>query len=184
MKLEYSVSRNEMGAITRSITHAIWKRPENNKRKYFLQAISILLWIPVGIFIAYSFRAKGDEFASWAIYAVAMTVAVVWGYRLLERYILNTLPAEPGSSLGPMNLKADASGVTVETSNTASFTKWSGIKAIEASGEYVLLFIDNHAAHYLPQRAIGSETEVSSFITALQSLKNDYATNSIGSEST
>ena len=171
MHLEYSVSRKETNSITRSISSAVWRRRDNRKLKYLLQGVNVLLWIPVGLFVSYSYGQRGTEIGHWVLCGMGITIVAVWLYRLLERNALCKFPAEPGSVFGPQKLTADATGVTVETSDTLSHTKWSGINCIERSGGYVLIFIDNHSAHYIPNRAIGGEAEVDKFIAELNALK-------------
>ena len=61
MEINYSISSKEIRKISRCITKAVWSDRENTKIKYTLQVLNILLWIPAGIFIAWSF-SKSDEY--------------------------------------------------------------------------------------------------------------------------
>ena len=175
MELNYTVSRRDIASIVRGVTKAVWRRPENSKRKLMLQALNILLWVPVGFFIAYSF-SKSESLGRWALYGIGLGAGVVWIYRLIERRALNQLPNEPGPSLGPLKLVADENGVTVEGTDSKSVTQWAGVKNIEEVGGYVLVFIDNHVAHYIPKAAIGGEADVEKFIDEIASLRERYAT--------
>lgn len=175
MELNYIVSRREINSIIRSVTKAVWRRRENAKRKYTLQAINILLWIPIGYFVAYSF-SKSEYLGRWALYGVGLGAGIVWIYRLIERKALNQLPSEPGPSLGPLTLIANEEGVTVKGTGSKSVTEWAGVRKVEDVENYVLIFIDNHVAHYVPKTAIGGDTEVKVFIEEIGSLRERYAT--------
>ena len=175
MEIDYTVSRREIIPIIRTVTKAVWRRRENAKRKYALQAINILLWVPIGVFIAYSFD-RSEQLGRWALYGVGLGAAVIWIYRLIERKIMNQLPSDPGPSLGPLKLTADETGITVKGTGSKSATEWSGVRNIEDVGDYVLIFTDNHVAHYVPKKAIGDEADVKSFVENITSLKAQNTT--------
>lgn len=175
MEIDYTVSKREISSIMRSITKAVWRRHNNARRKYTLQAMNILLWVPVGFFIAYSF-GRSEDLGQWALYGVGLGASVVWIYRLVVRKVINQLPSDPGPSLGPLKLIADESGLTVAGTGSKSTTEWSGIRTIEDVGDYVFIFIDNNVAHYVPKKAIGDEAAVKAFIGKIVSLKEQYAT--------
>jgi hypothetical protein len=174
MELEYSVTRRDMPSIVRGISSMVWRRPENAKRKLMLQAINILLWIPVGIFIAHSFAAW-ETLGRWALSGVCLGAGIVWLYSWIERKVLNQLPDEPGPSLGPLKMSADENGITVSGATSRTTTEWRGIREIENARDHVLIFIDNHAAHYIPKQAIGAPADVQAFISELASLKARYS---------
>ena len=128
------------------------------------------LWIPVGLFSAYSFD-KSNYLGGFALFGVGLGISILWIYRIVEGIIVNKLPADPGPHLGSFKFVADANGITVEGINILTNVEWAGIDTIEQIGNYVIILIDNHVAFGVPKTAIGDEIEVKEFIDELISLK-------------
>lgn len=175
MEYSYSLTRKDLKAVTSLISKLVWKKPNNFKSKIFLQIINVALWVPVGIFIGYSFN-KSDDLGRWAIYSILIVIAIKWIYRLIEHNAAFKLPNNTGPILGPMKLSLDESGVTVKSTYDQTKTSWNGIQNIENTGKYIFIFVDNHIAHFIPADAIGNNEAIENFITQANSMREKYAT--------
>jgi hypothetical protein len=173
MQLEYSISRNDLKTITSSINRIVWSRRENIKKKYFLMFINMLLWIPVGVFLTFTFLSS-DKLGYWPIYGVIIGASVILIYKAIEKSTLNKFRAEPGLFFGEFKLITSSEGITVEGENISTTTKWPGIKNLVRHGKYIFIFINNHVAHYIPVDSIGGDEDIQNFINYIQLQKENF----------
>lgn len=175
MEINYIISKKEIGQIGRCITKLVWNQPENLKTKYFLQAFNLALWIPIGIFAAWSF-SESEEFGRFVLYGMALVIGVMYLYRFVEKKLINLMPNEPGPSLGPLKLTVNEQGIAVAGTGSKTITEWSGVKQIARINDYIFIFIDRQMAHYVPVSAFETEKKVTEFLNELESLRRNHVT--------
>jgi hypothetical protein len=72
-------------------------------------------------------------------------------------------PASKAGTLGEHSLTATDEGLIEITSVKNSFTKWQGVLEILMVKNYIIIYIDNMAAHVIPKRAFINEQEAVDF---------------------
>lgn len=174
MELEYVIRRNDLKRARYTISNEMWRRRENKDSKVRFQLLGFALWIPVGVFVAYSLHNLGP-FGRWSIFGMVLGMVVSWFYWRLVIYVEHRLPAEPGPVLGSTKMQASEKGVSFTCGAYTSFVAWEGVRHMVASGDFFLLFVDNHLAHFIPLSAIGDGEAVEKFNAQLSELKQSAA---------
>jgi len=116
-----------------------------------------LLWIPVGIVLAYILNEYGGQPALAMVIAVAVLVGgtnylAARGKKRLNNYLVDDLIAQD------VEFEFLDTHIVLQTAHSSGRSEWALIKDAVETEEFVLLFIDNSQAYVIPKRIDASRS--------------------------
>ena len=116
-----------------------------------------LLWIPVGVALAYVLDVYGGRAALAMAAAVAVLVGgtnylAARGKKRLNNYLVDDLTARD------VKFEFLETHIGIRTAHSAGRSEWTLIKEAVETEKFVLLFIDNSQAYVIPKRLVESQS--------------------------
>lgn len=173
MKLiaEGEISRDNFAAATLHIKKMLDEK--FMKKKPRIYSFFTMLLIGVFIGIGMGFLRSMDvinvriDFKTLLFAAVAFIIIV----RLANRRYLKVfkqLPYKDGTILGFRQFIITEEGFSEKTDNTISMVRWQKVNRIEETEDMIYVFIDAHAAHFIPKHFFSSDSTCQEYIEALR----------------
>lgn len=90
-------------------------------------------------------------------------VTIAYGFLLVLVTAFLTWFGNHRGSLGEHTISLSSEGLNDSTEFSTSFNNWSGIAHVEATGRYVLVFLNDFLCHLIPKRAFASQAAAHEF---------------------
>ena len=120
----------------------------------------------VGIFVYIAISKAPASPNSWAIAVVASLAGGVGG--LLGGFVISLAcilitSSEKAGVLGKHIYTISEQGFHEQTLSNETTQKWSGVQALNKSGQYILVRINSYLFHIIPKRAFSREEDFEDF---------------------
>jgi hypothetical protein len=154
MEIKSDISMDDHQAFTRYV----WYSGARGSWLWFVLiflavvAISVLLQVSAGIRLDTT--------------TMLVTMVILTGYLALAQRRIR--PDADGASLGERTFELSREGIWERSHHYDTLTRWSGVREIDETRDYVFVFIDNCQAHIIPKRAFTDPSHCGRFVAELR----------------